>query len=462
MEAGRLEVSSAQNDVFCEENSRKSSPNYLHFDDKSKLFKWKGNFNDLKEFCSKSLGIDTSVISANERSHSIKTRTATINFYLSTGTLQVQGTDKDEIKNRMASLINVSTSALLDHSEIQVSRQNVEQNGVQQEVDPFVEIREEIRKIWGVIRGQDQNSSELIGITAVNKRLREEVSLLKSNVETLKKDLRSVEDERNSLLVALKIVTKECEEMKSFHSSTASDEVNKSIVEVNAKDDQKGEEWEIVGTKKSQRKAKQRKRGKGKPEPPASLPGTSRFEESNLDDQGSPNSTRKVVILGDSMLSKLDGWKMSNREVKVKVRSFPGSTVRDLQDYIKPTLREAPQGIIVHSGTNDIPSSSPNTIVDSLVSLCTDIEKELPNTSIAISEIITRNDRQMLNTKIANVNKSLKSICTFRNWGFISHNEINTAHLNSRGLHLNGEGLGMLASSLNKYIKNKSPAKSSN
>ena len=37
----------------------------------------------------------------------------------------------------------------------------------------------------------------------------------------------------------------------------------------------------------------------------------------------------------------------------VKVRNFPGSTVRDMYDYVKPLLRKRPPHLILHVGTND-------------------------------------------------------------------------------------------------------------
>ncbi|CAB4002454.1 Hypothetical predicted protein, partial [Paramuricea clavata] len=57
--------------------------------------------------------------------------------------------------------------------------------------------------------------------------------------------------------------------------------------------------------------------------------------------QKSGHSSRKVTIVGDSMLKNLKGYRMS-KENKVKISTFPGSTTRDMYDYIKPVLRKKP------------------------------------------------------------------------------------------------------------------------
>ena len=38
------------------------------------------------------------------------------------------------------------------------------------------------------------------------------------------------------------------------------------------------------------------------------------------------------------------------------MRPHPGATTIDICDYIKPELRQKPDVVIVHCGTNDIPN----------------------------------------------------------------------------------------------------------
>ena len=66
------------------------------------------------------------------------------------------------------------------------------------------------------------------------------------------------------------------------------------------------------------------------------------------------NSRQTVGIIGDSILKQLDANKLSNKERSVTVRSFPGATTDDIQDYCKPIAKRKPDICIVHVGTNDL------------------------------------------------------------------------------------------------------------
>ena len=60
-----------------------------------------------------------------------------------------------------------------------------------------------------------------------------------------------------------------------------------------------------------------------------------------------------ILITGDSMLSNINERTLS-RKYKTKIRSFPGATVSDMFDYIKPLLKKRPDKIILVIGANDI------------------------------------------------------------------------------------------------------------
>ncbi|CAB4041920.1 Hypothetical predicted protein, partial [Paramuricea clavata] len=67
----------------------------------------------------------------------------------------------------------------------------------------------------------------------------------------------------------------------------------------------------------------------------------------------SERATRKIAIVGDSMLKHLKGYKVS-KENKVKIFTFPGSTTRDMFDPIKPVIRKKFDQVIIHVGTNNL------------------------------------------------------------------------------------------------------------
>ena len=56
----------------------------------------------------------------------------------------------------------------------------------------------------------------------------------------------------------------------------------------------------------------------------------------------------------DSMLNGIDGDGISNKDTCVSVKSFGGSTTKDMIDYIKPSARKKPNKIIVHVGTIEL------------------------------------------------------------------------------------------------------------
>lgn len=162
---------------------------------------------------------------------------------------------------------------------------------------------------------------------------------------------------------------------------------------------------------------------------------------------------RSVVVLGDSMLSKLEGWRMSNRSTHVSIKSFPGATTYDMCDYIKPVLRKKPDNIVIHIGTNNLKLQEPDEVADQIIQICETIENECPDSTISISELIQRSDDEQLSNKVSEVNKALKSFCRSRNYRVINHSNISKDCLNSRGLHLNKKGVAFLASNINNHLR---------
>ena len=53
------------------------------------------------------------------------------------------------------------------------------------------------------------------------------------------------------------------------------------------------------------------------------------------------------------MIKDVYGWELSDREEKVVVKHFRGSTTEDLKTYIQPPLKRNPDRVIIHVGTND-------------------------------------------------------------------------------------------------------------
>ena len=124
-----------------------------------------------------------------------------------------------------------------------------------------------------------------------------------------------------------------------------------------------------------------------------------------------------------------------------------------MNDYVKPCIRKNnPDHIILHVGTNDIPTSKdPLAIVQSIVDLAKNVMTQ--DGSVTISGIILRNDQW--NNKVREVNDSLARMCENDNISFIDHcKSIDPRkNLNNSKLHLNVKSSNKLRDNFVRYLK---------
>ena len=73
---------------------------------------------------------------------------------------------------------------------------------------------------------------------------------------------------------------------------------------------------------------------------------------------------------------------------KLIVKTFPDAKVNDMIHYIKPTLNRHLKEVIVHVGTNDIPTKSPTEIIKSISALGEAIISENPAIALTFSEVV--------------------------------------------------------------------------
>ena len=140
------------------------------------------------------------------------------------------------------------------------------------------------------------------------------------------------------------------------------------------------------------------------------------------------NPSRTIIIAGDSILKHLNAHKMSKDNNKVKcfqsaggkliivkrlwdvviralykcttllyfyfkVATFPGCTIRDMRDHIKPILRKKPDQLIIHVGTNSLrESESPSACSDEIISLVSSIKRDATDTDVVLSSLTARSD----------------------------------------------------------------------
>ena len=51
-------------------------------------------------------------------------------------------------------------------------------------------------------------------------------------------------------------------------------------------------------------------------------------------------------------------YNKDEKNIKVKIRKYPGPSSIDILDYTKPSLPKAPEQIILHAGTNEISNNT--------------------------------------------------------------------------------------------------------
>ena len=165
--------------------------------------------------------------------------------------------------------------------------------------------------------------------------------------------------------------------------------------------------------------------------------------------------SRSITILGDSILKDIKPYKIRNgltSNERVYVKSFPGATIKDMHQYVIPSMRYNPNLIALHVGTNDLHSvKSPNDIAHEIIELSMKLKSD--ENDIMISSIVARKDDRSLEEKRQKVNELLKIKTSKLGLGFIEHNEIKPQlHYNYGGLHLNFQGTFILESNFVKMI----------
>ena len=178
-------------------------------------------------------------------------------------------------------------------------------------------------------------------------------------------------------------------------------------------------------------------------------------DEENTRLSGNHKKSKKiVVILGDSIIKEVQGYKLSKSiddERHVIVKSYSGATTNDMKHHMIPNIEKKPDQVILHCGTNDLSSDdSADAITDNIISVAQSIKKK--GIPVTISCIIPRNDR--FNKKASIVNNSLRKHCLNLHIDVIEHENIEpTLHTNKRGLHLNNKGISQLFRNYLNYFK---------
>ena len=143
----------------------------------------------------------------------------------------------------------------------------------------------------------------------------------------------------------------------------------------------------------------------------------------------------------------------TSKKDQVQVKADAGPTTNDIIDYIKPTIRQKPDIVIVHSGTNDL-TKDVNTMnrVRKVVAAVKEIDTE-GKIKLSFSGIVTRGDLNKEEDIVSTSNR-LEKYCKGNEFFFVDNSNIDASCLNKSKLHLNRKGTSYLANNFRNHIFN--------
>ena len=201
-------------------------------------FSWLGSFEQLLQFAEEQLGLnrESMKVSETETKKTIKTEQVILNWFYSTGTLQVQGPQVANFKGLLTKLLGAESNienAVLRPSRHNASSQeanltfadNPETERFPHETEPFSFFTEEIKNIWSEIKAirekfvephqlkenekERNGNQEIHTLQQKNQDLQNEICMLKDQLREQNNVLKNISEERDSFRTALQIMTKE-------------------------------------------------------------------------------------------------------------------------------------------------------------------------------------------------------------------------------------------------------------
>ena len=178
---------------------------------------------------------------------------------------------------------------------------------------------------------------------------------------------------------------------------------------------------------------------------------TSRVSANNSK-SGEVGKTRPIVLIGDSMIKHIDPKKLSQRHVHKF--SYPGKTTAEIAEAVDniAVASADPSHVIIHTGTNNLPSESADSCVADIKSLVLKVKSKFPNSSIGLSGIVYREDINV-DAKRIEVNERVKLTAVDDNFTYIDNSVIDASALNGSRLHLNAKGSSLLAVQFIKFLR---------
>jgi len=160
-----------------------------------------------------------------------------------------------------------------------------------------------------------------------------------------------------------------------------------------------------------------------------------------------------AILIGSSIVKHIKGGSIKRKSGKyVKVGSFQGADTEKFCDHTEVELKyAAPQTAIIHAGGNDLSYGiSAEDAVDNLAYLGCEL-KDRGVKRVAISGMVPR---YKMKSQISNLNSLLRGMCKTYGFDYICNENIYYYnHICYDGVHLNYDGVGILANNYSYYLK---------
>ena len=172
------------------------------------------------------------------------------------------------------------------------------------------------------------------------------------------------------------------------------------------------------------------------------------------------NSQHKLLLLGDSNIHGVPPQKLArkiHKNVFVVRQAISGATASHICHYSEILLKENPDSIIIHAGTNDVHGRNASNLSAEAIAcelIRTGVKARNAGVqNIMISSILPIDDIEA-NEKALEINSHLKDHCKSYNFVYVNNSNLTTGDLYD-AVHLTHEGKEVLVNNfafyMNKY-----------
>ena len=146
------------------------------------------------------------------------------------------------------------------------------------------------------------------------------------------------------------------------------------------------------------------------------------------------------------MIKAIEEQKLSKSQSVKKICSR-GAKIATIKDQLIPALQHTGyDSVIIHAGT-DLNECQPEDTINGVTEMAEEAIKIRPSIKVSVSGLVSQRDENA-NEKIMHINHTTKAVCASRDWFFIDSARIKVEHLKIKGIHLNGDGVKILASNI--------------